>query len=101
MHPVCAEQLMVDGTWCGLQARMSATQMFAFGDRSGLQKVFGALLKLSQPMAQRPTGTPFSTETIQDDCIYGSKLGSMSPFGEPWCRHQTMMDVPGAGRQSW
>jgi len=45
MHPVCAEQLMVDGMWCGLQARMSATLMFAFGDRSGRRKVFGALRK--------------------------------------------------------
>ena len=101
MHPVCAEQLMVDGMWCGLQARTSATRMFASGVRSDRRKVSGVLQKLSQPTVQRLTGTPFSTETIQDDCIYGSKLGQMSPYGEPWCRHQKMMAVPGAGRQSW
>ena len=101
MHPVCAEQLMVDGMWCGLQARTSATPMFASGDRSGRRMVSGVLPRLSQLTVQRLTGTPFSTETIQDDCIYGSKLGQMSPFGEPWCRHQKMMAVPGAGRQSW
>ena len=73
MHPVCAEQLMVDGMWCGLQARTSATRMFASGVRSDRRKVSGVLQKLSQPTVQRLTGTPFSTETIQDDCIYGSK----------------------------
>ena len=75
MHPVCAEQLMVDGMWCGLQARTSATPMFASGDRSGRRMVSGVLPRLSQLTVQRLTGTPFSTEKIQDDCIYGSKLG--------------------------